>query len=300
MFNIPNNVIYFQDSLNGIFGGYGLEENPNSKNLDRIDMYPIIYKTNSLGKEYEKIDLPKQILGNVHKLYFKDSVIFAQIDETIYKSNNLGKSWDKIFTGLIETYNLNFTNQNSFLSIIRGRKNKYLIRYENNKIDTIKTLDYKDYNLTNTNLYSWKEDKKDYKTNKLLIQNLKFENSYTINFKNPETIKYIFELEPKKSIIVNENSIIQYFENRTKTIYPKFYNKYYLKDFLANKNILIAICKEINSKNSITDDYYFISYDYGNNWKLLQVENGSNRTKFLYDNKMLISFDGGGLQYLIL
>ncbi|WP_396153172.1 hypothetical protein [Flavobacterium sp.] len=88
-----NNVIFFQDSLKGIIGGYKLIENVKSKNIDKLDIIPILYFTQDGGKNWKLITIAGGKDG-VDNVKLENDTIISQIDSIIYKSKDLGLTWN--------------------------------------------------------------------------------------------------------------------------------------------------------------------------------------------------------------
>lgn len=88
-----DNVIFFQDSLKGIIGGYKLIENVKSKNIDKLDMIPILYFTQDGGKNWKLITITEGKDG-VDNVKLENDTIICQIDSIIYKSKDLGLTWN--------------------------------------------------------------------------------------------------------------------------------------------------------------------------------------------------------------
>ena len=70
---------------------------------------------------------------------------------------------------------------------------------------------------------------------------------------------------------------------------------YRVKELYIFEQTKVIVC----NKDNTLDDYYFVSKDKGKNWKFLQEDYGSNKNKFLYKDKYLITYEPPfGLQRL--
>lgn len=87
-----DNVIFFQDSLKGIIGGYKLIENVKSKNIDKLDIIPVLYFTQNGGKNWKLITIADQKYA-VDNIKLENDTIICQIDSMLYKSKDLGLTW---------------------------------------------------------------------------------------------------------------------------------------------------------------------------------------------------------------
>jgi hypothetical protein len=95
------------------------------------------------------------------------------------------------------------------------------------------------------------------------------------------------KLDLEKSKIIENN---KFRKNRYDIKNYNFeYNneKYRIKEKYQLEKTIVIICY---GKESMTD-YFFVSHNNGENWTYLQEEFGSNRQKFLYKDRFLISYD---------
>jgi hypothetical protein len=90
------NVIYFENINNGIIGGYKLIENPDSKNVDKLDMIPKAYITRTGGKVWKEISFNDSLKGQLNGFYLSNDTIMCKIDSLVIISKNYGKTWSVI------------------------------------------------------------------------------------------------------------------------------------------------------------------------------------------------------------
>jgi len=83
----------------------------------------------------------------------------------------------------------------------------------------------------------------------------------------------------------------KYFDfNRYKIDHPvfEFENvQYSIKEIYKNELSTVIVCRG----PEVLTDYYFVSFDNGENWRFLQKDYGSVRQKYLYEDKYLFSYN---------
>ncbi|TRW25982.1 hypothetical protein FMM05_07100 [Flavobacterium zepuense] len=94
--------IYFQDSLNGIIGGYKLIHNDDSKNIDKLDAYPVAYMTKNGGRNWKPIPFDANINNGTDDILLSGDTITCLIDSMLIRSYDLGLHWN-----VVEQSNLN-------------------------------------------------------------------------------------------------------------------------------------------------------------------------------------------------
>lgn len=159
-----NSAIYFQDTLNGIIGGYKLIKNENSKNFDKLDIIPVLYLTKNGGKDWKLINI-ENAKDAVNNVFLSDKAIICQIDSVVLKSNDLGLTWNLVEkSSYRELSNKYFSNSNQYKISNHNFKfenTKYRIkeRYKNKYAEVIVCYGKKEmtdyYFITRNNGMNW-------------------------------------------------------------------------------------------------------------------------------------------------
>jgi len=132
-----NNAIYFQDSLRGIIAGYKLVENENSKNHDKLDIFPVLYLTKNGGKDWTLINI-QNVKNEVDNVFLSGNSIICQIDSVVLKSNDLGLTWN-----LIEKSNYKDLSQKYFPNSNQYNISNPKFEFDNKKYDIKESYKYK-------------------------------------------------------------------------------------------------------------------------------------------------------------
>ena len=95
------------------------------------------------------------------------------------------------------------------------------------------------------------------------------------------------ETQDKKEFETYLNKYLNYNRYEIRNDNFEFDNiKYTIKETYKNNHATLIVCYV---PESLTD-YYFVSFDNGKNWKYLQSEYGSNRNKYLLEDKYLLAY----------
>lgn len=130
-------AIYFQDSLNGIIGGYKLVENKNSKNFENIDFIPVLYITKNGGKKWESVYI-ENIKGGVDNLKLENDTILCQIGDALVKSTDEGLTWM-----IIEKSTFKEINTTYFKDYNQYNISNYNFKFENKNYRVKESYKYK-------------------------------------------------------------------------------------------------------------------------------------------------------------
>ena len=95
------------------------------------------------------------------------------------------------------------------------------------------------------------------------------------------------ETQDKKEFETYWNKYLNYNRYEIRNDNFEFDNiKYTIKETYKNNHATLIVCYV---PESLTD-YYFVSFDNGKNWKYLQSDYGSNRNKYLLEDKYLLAY----------
>lgn len=270
------NKLHFVDERTGFIGGSHLTLLKSTIQKINFQRNAVLYKTRDQGKTWDQIKLP--FLGSVEDIYnFNDTIILKIIndanDTTLFVRSSNMTNWEKLlaFSNGYKVIEMEFENSKNGRLLITNNSNHYLLKYHDNKIDTLRHLDgYFPFALLGEDVISLNTfASSDYFTGYTVVnQNSesKTEFKFDANYNVYSHTKYkdtLFLAVNKK----DSNLILKLTKNGfVKIFYDKFSN-YVFTEILVSGNKIMSIGNRLDEVGPIgVINSFFVSNDGGLTW----------------------------------